>query len=63
MGDFAIEKAGFRSACNGGSCVEVAIGTVVSVRSSMARGRVVVFTRDEWADFVKGVKAGLFDIK
>jgi Domain of unknown function (DUF397) len=51
--------------CNFGDCVEVGLmpGGSVSVRDTKdpERSRSLVFTSDEWAAFVKGVKAGEFD--
>ncbi|MFO7249560.1 MAG: DUF397 domain-containing protein [Actinomycetes bacterium] len=46
---------------DGGNCVEVATNLkgVVAVRDSKDRGGpVLVFTRDEWRDFLAAVKAG-----
>ncbi len=45
---------------NTGNCVEVAITeSVVGVRDSKdLNGSVLVFTRDEWRSFLRGVKAG-----
>jgi len=46
---------------DGGNCVEVATNLkgVVAVRDSKDRsGPVLVFTRDEWRDFLAAVKAG-----
>jgi hypothetical protein len=46
----------------GGSCVEVAMSGNVSVRHSARPDEAtLVFTRPEWAAFVKGVKNGEFD--
>ena len=50
------------SACNDGTCVEVAaINDSVLVQHS---GRVgtLVFSREEWAAFIAGVKEGEFDL-
>ncbi|HEX5493742.1 MAG TPA: DUF397 domain-containing protein [Mycobacteriales bacterium] len=48
-----------------GNCVEVWMrpGSGVRVRDSKAesRGPVLVFTADEWAAFVTGVRGGQFD--
>lgn len=57
---------GFRrsSTCSGGSCVEVAPradGWVALRDSKDARKPEHLFTAEEWADFVAGVKAGEFD--
>jgi hypothetical protein len=54
------------SFCSGGECVEVAPLTnyAVTVRSTKETSREpLVFTKDEWDAFVKGVKAGEFDFK
>lgn len=53
------------SYCNFGDCVEVGAapdGSVI-VRDSKddTRATSLVFTREEWTAFVKGVKAGEFD--
>ena len=46
----------------GGNCVEVALRGKVLVRHSARRDEAtLVFTREEWDAFVKGVKAGEFD--
>ncbi|MCZ7378849.1 DUF397 domain-containing protein [Micromonospora sp. WMMD961] len=47
----------------GGDCVEVAAPPqVVMVRDSKDRqGPVLSFNADQWAGFVRGVKAGKFD--
>jgi hypothetical protein len=51
------------SACTGGSCVGVSIGEeVVVADTKMADGPVLRFSRDEWADFLVGVKNGEFDL-
>lgn len=52
------------SLCDSGSCVEIAIPEgqdLVVVRSSQSRDS-VVFTKFEWAAFIKGAKAGEFDV-
>ncbi len=45
---------------NTGNCIEVAITeSVVGIRDSKdLNGSVLVFTRDEWRSFLRGVKAG-----
>jgi hypothetical protein len=51
------------SFCSGGSCVEVAAleDGWISVRDTKDRGKPPhMYTREEWADFVRGVKAGEF---
>jgi hypothetical protein len=57
-------RAEFRSACDDGQCVEVAIAEVVAVRDSKAApdGPVLWFSRAEWAEFVTAVKTGKFDL-
>jgi hypothetical protein len=53
----------FLRACEGGTCVEVALGEVVFVRDSKnPDGPMLVFTRTEWTEFVNGVKMGVFDL-
>lgn len=53
------------SFCSGGGCVEVGWlpGGEVAVRDAKdaERSTSLVFTRDEWAAFVAGVKHGEFD--
>lgn len=52
------------SFCGGGSCVEVAAvaGDAFAVRNSAHPHQPsLLFTAQEWADFVRGVKAGEFD--
>lgn len=46
-----------------GNCVEVAeTPTVIWVRDSKDRGGpVLVFTRTDWQEFVRGVRNGTFD--
>ena len=58
------------SFCAGNGCVEVEVITpskanegVVAVRSSDDKSHCVVFDYAEWNDFIKGAKAGEFDIK
>jgi hypothetical protein len=54
----------FRSACEGGTCVEVSMSVLVAVRDSKhPDGPVLTFTQKEWSEFVQGVKAGMFDIR
>ena len=47
-----------------GTCVEVAMKDgAIAVRSSKSpRGGVLVFSGAEWEAFIKGVKAGEFDL-
>jgi hypothetical protein len=52
----------FKTACDGGSCVEVAFLQLVAVRDSKnPDGPVLIFTMAEWADFIQGVRQGTFD--
>lgn len=50
-------------ACESGACVEVATtADSVTVRSSANPGGIfVTLSRDEWQEFLAGVKAGAFD--
>ena len=51
------------SACGGGNCVEVSMGETVLIRDSKhSTSGVLEFSRDEWQEFVWGVKAGEFDL-
>jgi hypothetical protein len=54
------------SFCSLGDCVEVGQmpGGAVTVRDTKdpERRMALTFTRDEWDAFVKGVKAGEFDV-
>ena len=60
-----IRGAKVSSYCTYGNCVEVGEGvngSIVVRNNTDISGRVAVaFTRREWADFVRGVKAGEFD--
>jgi hypothetical protein len=49
---------------NGGTCIEVALHEdAVAIRDSKdVEKRTLVFTAKDWASFVKGVKAGDFDL-
>jgi uncharacterized protein DUF397 len=53
----------FQRACEGGSCVEVALGgDGVMVRDSKdPAGPVLSFTMQEWVEFLYGVRMGMFD--
>ena len=65
MNGIAVNKAAeFRSSCDGGgTCVEVAALELIAVRDSKnPDGPVLLFARQEWIEFVRGVKAGLFDL-
>jgi hypothetical protein len=59
------DQVRFRSACDGGgACVEVGTKELVAVRDSRSPdGPVLLFTRGEWLEFVRGVQAGVFDIQ
>jgi Domain of unknown function (DUF397) len=52
------------SCCINAGCVEIrVVGDAVLVRDSKDdRGLVLSYTREEWAAFVEGVKAGEFDV-
>ena len=53
------------SFCNWGDCVEVGAASdgAVHLRDSKdVDRRTLIFTREEWVAFVKGVKAGEFDM-
>jgi hypothetical protein len=53
------------SFCSFGDCVEVTVlgGPRIAVRNSKARGAgTLYFSPAEWTEFVRGVKAGEFDI-
>lgn len=51
------------SYCDSSACIEVADAAddEVVIRNSVAHDFVILATRDEWARFVQGVKAGEFD--
>jgi hypothetical protein len=58
---------GFRrsSFCGSGACVEVDRnrGGMVAVRDSKNPGQpALVFTPEEWVEFIRGAKAGEFDL-
>lgn len=59
------------SYCDGGHCVQVSLTTslpvnteslVIGVRNSRTPEAEVYFSADDWNAFVKGVKAGEFDL-
>ena len=51
------------SECAVGACAEAAVGAKkVLMRQSERLDTVISFTPEEWRAFVKGVKAGEFDI-
>jgi Domain of unknown function (DUF397) len=46
-----------------GNCVEVALGAQIVVRHSSQRDdTTLTFTPGEWEAFIRGVKAGQFDL-
>ena len=54
------------SKCNDGACIEVTFdpgseAEHVGVRSSTMPDEVLWFSRDEWAAFIAGIRAGEFD--
>lgn len=51
------------SACTNNNCVEVAsTGDSIAIRSSLdPHGATIVYSAEEWRDFVVGVKRGEFD--
>ena len=53
------------SYCDSSACLEVADAAEdeVVIRNSVAQDYVVLATRQEWAAFIKGVKAGEFDFE
>lgn len=64
MFEIGDEGRNFYVACEGGgSCVEVApyYGYVLFRDSKNPHGPRLVFGRDEWTEFVTGVKRGDFD--
>lgn len=62
-----VEVGWAKSSHSGANCVEVAIpaeADTILVRDTKDRSKSPhTFTRDEWAAFIKGVKAGEFDIE
>jgi hypothetical protein len=64
--DTAFRKSSMSGQFDGNSnCVEVAIAAdAIGVRDSKNRTQATLrFTRSEWIAFVKGVKAGEFDVE
>ena len=57
------ELVWYRARCDSGACVEVAAtGDTVIVRSSAKQGEAPVkLSREEWQEFLAGVKEGTFD--
>ena len=61
----AVWRTSTRSDANGGACVEVTrnLPGIVAVRDSKDRGGpALIFTPDNWATFLTGVKTGEFDL-
>ena len=61
----AVVEFRISSFCNWGECVEVGAspdGSVLVRDSKDDDRRTLAFTREEWVAFVKGVKAGEFDM-
>lgn len=58
------KKASFSNGTGGSNCVEVTGGLAggVFVRDSKDRREMLRFTPAEWRAFVRGVKAGEFDL-
>ena len=52
------------SACAGNGCVSVQMtgDHVLVTNTERPMSPVLAFTREEWADFVQGVKQGEFDV-
>ena len=51
-------------ACDTSACVEVLNdGDRVLVRSTTMREHVLDLTRQEWVEFIDGVKRGVFDVE
>jgi hypothetical protein len=53
------------SGSNGGNCVEVAtnLPEIVALRDSRdPDGPILIFTSDEWDAFLRGAKAGWFEL-
>lgn len=56
------ELAWRRSKCEGGACVEAAaMDGLVIMRGTVDPGMTFRMTRDEWQEFVAGVKDGDFE--
>jgi hypothetical protein len=57
------ELVWYRVRCDSGACVEVAAtGDAVTIRSSAKPSDTPVrLSRDEWQEFLAGVKEGIFD--
>jgi hypothetical protein len=65
VGDASVGEPIWRTAgrCESGACVEVGtLGASVLIRDSADRdGECLTLSRDEWQEFVAGVKDGDFD--
>jgi hypothetical protein len=64
--DGAIWRKSSYSGGNGGNCVEVArnLPGIIAVRDSKdPAGPALTFTRDNWADFAAGIKAGDYGLR
>ena len=54
-------KRSSRCAADSPQCVEVSVdGSMIFLRDSKAPDSLLTFTREEWAAFVAGLKAGEF---
>ena len=54
----------FRKAtrCEGGACVEVAIGDQILVRNSTSPDQTIAFSKEEWRVFVRAVRDFEFEV-
>ena len=52
------------SFCSNGACVEIAVtdDSVLVADSKESRRQALVYTKEEWRDFIAGVKGGEFDV-
>jgi hypothetical protein len=59
-----VEASWVRSSfCDTGTCVEASVSNDVFVRNSKDPDVAVRFSQEEWEAFVRGVKAGEFDLE